>query len=54
MFFCLVLDIFIRQWLAYRFCTLTTTDIAAESLAEAVAAAKLDCSGLTLQCDNGS
>ena len=54
MLFCFVLDIFTRQWLAYRFGTLATTDVAIESLAEAVAAAKLDCPRLTLQCDNGS
>ncbi len=50
----LVLNIFTRQWLAYRFGTLATTDVAIESLTEAVVAAKLHCSRLTLQCDNGS
>ena len=54
MLFCFVLDIFTRQWLAYRFGTLATTDVAMESLAGAVAAAKLDCPWLTLLCDNGS
>ena len=49
MLFCFVLDIFTRQWLAYRFGTLTTTDVAAESLAEAITAAKLDCPRLTPQ-----
>ena len=49
-----VLDIFTRQWLAYRFGTLATADVAIESLVEAVAVAKPDCSKLTLQCDNGS
>ena len=49
-----VLDIFTRQWLAYRFSTLATADIAIESLVEAVAVAKPNCSKLTLQCDNGS
>ena len=49
-----VLDIFTRQWLAYRFSTLATADVAIESLVEAVAVAKPNCSKLTLQCDNGS
>ena len=49
-----VLDIFTRQWLSYRFSTLATADIAIESLVEAVAVAKPNCSRLTLQCDNGS
>lgn len=49
-----VLDIFTRQWISYRFDTLATADIAVESLVEAVAAARPDCSKLTLQCDNGS
>lgn len=49
-----VLDIFTRQWIAYRLNTLATADIAVESLVEAVAVAKPDCSRLTLQCDNGS
>ncbi len=49
-----VLDIFTRQWIAYRFDTLATASVAVESLVEAVAAAKPDCSKLTLQCDNGS
>ena len=40
--------------MAYRFNTLATADIAVESLVEAVAVAKPDCSRLTLQCDNGS
>ena len=49
-----VLDIFTRQWIAYRFDTLATASVAVESLVEAVAAARPDCSKLTLQCDNGS
>ena len=49
-----VLDIFTRQWISYRFGTLATADVAIGSLVEAVAAAKPDCSKLTLQCDNGS
>ena len=49
-----ILDIFTRQWIAYRFSTLATADVAIESLVEAVAVAKPDCSKLTLQCDNGS
>ena len=49
-----VLDIFTRQWIAYRFDTLATASVAVESLVKAVAAAKPDCSKLTLQCDNGS
>ena len=49
-----VLDICIRQWLAYQFSTLITSDVAIESLVEAVAIAKPYCSKLTLQCDNGS
>ena len=49
-----VLDIFTRQWIACRFSTLATADAVVESLAEAVSAAKPDCSTLTLQCDNGS
>ena len=49
-----VLDIFTRQWLAYRFSTLATADVAIESLVEAVAVTKPNCSRLTLQCDNGS
>ena len=48
-----VLDIFTRQWLAYRLNTLATASVAIESLAEAGAAAKLDCSRLTPQCDSG-
>ena len=43
-----VLDIFTRQWIAYRFDTLATASVAVESLVEAVAAAKPDCSRLTL------
>ena len=49
-----VLDIFIRQWLSYRFDTLATNDVAIESIVEAVSAAKPECANLTLQCDNGS
>ncbi len=49
-----VLDIFTRQWIAYRFDTLATASVAVESLVESVAAANPDCSRLTLQCDNGS
>ena len=49
-----VLDVFTRRWIAYRFSTLATADVAIESLVEAVATAKPDCSGLTIQCDNGS
>ncbi len=49
-----ILDIFTRQWIAYRFDALATADIAVDSLVEAVATAKPDCSGLTIQCDNGS
>ena len=49
-----VLDIFTRQWIAYRFSTLATADVAIESLVDAVSAAKPVCSALTLQCDNGS
>ena len=50
----IVLDIFTRQWIAYRFSTLATADVAIESIVEAVSAAKPNCSTLTLQCDNGS
>ena len=39
---------------SYRFSTLVTADTAIESLVEAVAVAKPDCSRFTLQCDNGS
>ena len=53
MLFCSVLDIFTRQWFAYWFDTLATTDVAMESLAEAVAAAKLNYSRLTVLCNNG-
>ena len=49
-----VLDIFTRQWIACRLSTLATTDVAIESLVDAVSAAKPDCPTLTLQCDNGS
>ena len=49
-----VLDIFTRQWLAYRFSAKATAEVAVESLVEAVATAKPDCSVLTIQCDNGS
>ena len=49
-----VLDIFTRRWIAYRFSTLATADVAIESLVEAASVAKPDCSMLTLQCDNGS
>ena len=49
-----VLDIFTRQWLSYRFDTLTTNDMAIESIVEAVSAAKPECANLTLQCDNRS
>ena len=49
-----VLDIFTGQWIAYRFYTPATASVAVDSLVEAVAAAKPDCSGLTIQCDNGS
>ena len=49
-----ILDTFTRQWLAYRFSTTATADIAVESLVEAVTVAKPDCSKLTIQCDNGS
>ena len=48
-----VLDVFARRWLVYRFSALATADVAMESL-EAVATAKPDRSGLTIQCDNGS
>ena len=48
------LDIFTRQCIAYRFDTLNTASVAVESLVEAVAAAKPDCSGPTLRCDSGS
>ena len=47
-------DVFTRRWIAYRFSTLATADVAVESLVEAVATAKPDCSALTIQCDNGS
>ena len=49
-----VVDIFTRKWLAYKFDTMATNNIAVESIVEAVAVAKPDCTGLTLQCDNGS
>ena len=49
-----VLDIFTRQCIAYRFDAPATASVAVESLVEAVAAAKPDCSKLTLQCDDGS
>lgn len=49
-----ILDVFTRQWIAYRFNTLATADVAVESLVDAVAAARPDCSRLTIQCDNGS
>ena len=46
-------DVFTRKCIAYRF-TLATADVAVESLVEAVATAKPDRSGLTIQRDNGS
>ena len=49
-----ILDIFTQQWIASRFSTLATADVAIDSPVEAVAVAKPDCSKLTLQCDNGS
>ena len=49
-----ILDTFTRKWIAYRFSTLATADVAVESLVDAVATAKPDCSALTIQCDNGS
>ena len=49
-----VVDIFTRKWLAYKFDTMATNNIAVESIVEAVAVAKPDCTGLTFQCDNGS
>ena len=49
-----ILDIFIRRRIAYRFDTLATADVAVDSLVEAVATAKPDCSGLTIRRDNGS
>ena len=49
-----ILDVFTRKWIAYRFDTLSTTDLAVDSLVAAIATAKPDCSGLTIQCDNGS
>ena len=49
-----ILDVFTRRWIAYRFDTPATADIAVDSLVEAVATAKPDCSGLAIQCDNGS
>ena len=47
------MDIFTRKWLAYKFDTMAANNIAVESIVEAVAVAKPDCTGLTLQCDNG-
>ena len=43
-----ILDVFTRQWIACRFDTPATASIAMDSLVEAVATTKLDCSGLTI------
>ena len=48
------MDTFTRRWIAYRFNTLATADVAVESLVEVVSTAKPDCANLTVQCDNGS
>ncbi|MBI1658248.1 MAG: hypothetical protein IS632_05675 [Thaumarchaeota archaeon] len=52
--YCNIPAVFTRRRIAYRFSTLATAYVAVESLVEAVATAKPDCLGLTIQRDNGS
>ena len=49
-----ILDVFTRQWIACRFDTPAAASVAVDSLVEAVATAKPDCSRLTIQRGNGS
>ena len=49
-----VLDCFTRKWIAYAFDVHATRDVAIDSITNAVAAERPDCSRLRLRTDNGN
>ena len=49
-----MVDCFTRKWIAYAFDVNATRDIAIDSITNAVAAEKPDCSRLRIRTDNGN
>jgi len=49
-----VVDVFTRKWISYSFDVTASKDAAIESIVNAIAAVKPDCSKLIIRTDNGS
>lgn len=49
-----VIDVFTRKWISYSFDVTASKDTAIESIVNAIAAVKPDCSKLIIRTDNGS